>query len=94
MVYTFQCRIPVRIEVQKGSAFLGGGWDLVSFVWITAYSIFWYLGILCMEEAEEEEGACQLWLLRLSPLSCSWTTGLSLSILTLSWVSGSALTLL
>ena len=53
-------------EVQKGSAFLGGGRVFVSFVWIKAYSIFRCLGILFMEEAEEEEGAFQLWPLMLS----------------------------
>lgn len=84
----------VTIQVQKGSAFLGGGWTFGSFLWNKAYSIFWYLGILFMEEAKEEEGAFQLWCLNASPNSYRGPLGFHSAFRTFSWVSSSALTLL
>jgi len=43
-----------------------------------------------MEEAAEEEGALQLYLLTLALIPCSGPLGFHSAILTFSWVSGSA----
>lgn len=83
----------MTIQVQKGSAFLGGGWTLSPLYALRLTASSGTLGLF-LEEAEEEEGEFQLWLFTLALIPAVGLPGFHSAFLTFSWVSGSALILL